>query len=97
MTAFRASGAVPARQLHDLRYADLVARADRDDRRASTTRFDLSLSAEAEARMRAYLAAKPKDKHGAHATTSPPPASTLAAERERFPAYQERYGVPSEV
>ena len=96
MTAFRASGAVSPRQFHDVRYADLVAQPI-ETIGALYDAFGLPLSAEAEARMRAYLAAKPKGKHGAHRYDFAATGFDLAAERERFRPYQERYGVPSEV
>ena len=59
--------------------------------------FGLRFSGEAEARMRAYLAAKPKGKHGAHRYDFAATGLERDAERERFRPYQERYGVPSEV
>jgi hypothetical protein len=96
MTAFRASGAVAKRQFHDLRYAELVAKP-LEAIAALYDAFGLRLSAEAEARMRAYLAAKPKGKHGAHRYDFAATGLELEAERERFRPYQERYGVPSEV
>jgi hypothetical protein len=96
MTAFRASGAADPRRFHDLRYADLVARP-LETIAALYDAFGLPLSAEAEARMRAYLAAKPKGKHGAHRYDFAALGLAPEAERERFRPYQERYGVPSEV
>jgi hypothetical protein len=96
MTAFRASGAAPAGRFYDLRYADLVAKP-LDTIGALYDAFGMDLSAEAEARMRAYLAAKPKGKHGAHRYDFAATGLSREAERERFRAYQERYGVPSEV
>jgi hypothetical protein len=96
MTALRASGAAAPHQFHDLRYADLVARP-LETIGALYDAFGLRLSGEAEARMRAYLAAKPKGKHGAHRYDFAATGFDRAAERERFRPYQERYGVPSEV
>jgi hypothetical protein len=96
MTAFRASGAVDPRRFHDLRYADLVAKP-LDTIGALYDAFGLRLSAAAEARMRAYLDAKPKGKHGAHRYDFAATGLSRDAERERFRSYQERYGVPSEV
>jgi len=96
MAAFRASGAVDARQFHDLRYADLVAKP-LETIAALYAHFGWRLSAEAEARMRAYLAAKPKGKHGAHRYDFSATGLARDAERERFRDYQARYGVPSEV
>jgi len=96
MTAFRASGAVDPRQLFDLRYAELVARPI-ETIAALYDHFEMRFSAEAEARMRVYLTAKPKGKHGAHRYDFSATGFSKDAERERFRAYQERYAVASEV
>ena len=96
MTAFRASGAVDAHQFFDLRYAELVARP-LETIAALYDHFGLRLSAGAEERMRAYLAAKPKGKHGAHRYDFAATGFSYDAERERFHAYRERYGVSAEV
>lgn len=58
--------------------------------------FDLELSADAEARMRRFLAANPKDKHGAHRYTLADAGLDAAAERERYRAYEERYAIAPE-
>jgi hypothetical protein len=47
-------------------------------------------------RMRRYLADKPQGKHGKFEYASPDPEH-LAAERERFRAYQEFFQVPDEI
>ena len=65
MTKLRAGGAADPAQFHDVRYVDLVARPF-ETIAAIYEHFGLAFTAEAEARMRAYLAAKPKGKHGAH-------------------------------
>jgi hypothetical protein len=96
MQAFRASGAVSPRQLYDLRYAELVARP-LETIAALYDHFGLLLSAEAEARMRAYLAGKPQGKHGAHRYDFAATGFTYDVERERFRDYQQRYGVATEV
>jgi hypothetical protein len=59
--------------------------------------FGLGFSSDAEARMRAHLEARPKDRHGAHRYAFEDTGFDLATERERFRHYQARYGVPSEV
>ena len=46
--------------------------------------------------MRAYLAAKPKGKHGEHRYSFYDMRLDVDAERERFRAYYERYDVPIE-
>jgi len=96
MTAFRASGEVDPAQFHDVRYAELVARPF-ETLAALYDHFGLRFTAEAEARMRAYLAAKPKGRHGAHRYDFSATGFDVAAERERFRPYRERYGVASRL
>jgi hypothetical protein len=92
----RNSGIVDARQFFDVRYQDLT-QDPFGTIRGIYEHFGVSYSAEAEARMRTYLAAKPKDKHGAHQYAFEDTGFDLETERRRFAAYQERYRVPSEV
>lgn len=92
----RDKGCVDPRQFHDVRYADLM----RDPFGTIAKLYDhfgLVLTGGALARMRAYLAAKPRAKHGAHRYSFDDLGLDLAAERRRFAAYQERFRVPSEV
>ena len=49
-----------------------------------------------EARMRAYLAANPKDKGGGHRYEFGVAGLDPAAERRRFAAYSERFAIPVE-
>jgi hypothetical protein len=58
--------------------------------------FGLALGADAEARMRRFLAANAHDKHGAHRYTLAPSGLDAAVERRRYAAYQHRFGVASE-
>ena len=58
--------------------------------------FGRELSDEAERRMRAFLAANPRDKHGTHRYTLAEASLDPAAERTRYAAYQQRFAVPSE-
>jgi hypothetical protein len=58
--------------------------------------FGLVLSLDAEERMRRFLAVNPKDKHGAHRYTLEDAGLNTATERERYRAYQERFGVENE-
>lgn len=58
--------------------------------------FDLELTAEAESRMRRFLAANPKDKHGAHRYTLADAGLDAAEERARYRAYAERHRIVSE-
>jgi hypothetical protein len=94
MTAFRASGAVDPAQFFDVRYAELVARPF-ETLAAIYDHYRLPFTAEAERRMRAYLSAKPKGKHGVHRYDFRATGFDLQAERERFRPYRERYGVES--
>jgi hypothetical protein len=55
------------------------------------------LEPEAEARMRRFLAANPKDKHGAHRYTLTDAGLDPVVERARFADYQGRYGIASEA
>jgi hypothetical protein len=58
--------------------------------------FGLALSDTAETRMRRYLADNPRDKHGAHVYALEFAGLDPSAERRRFAAYQERYGLEPE-
>jgi hypothetical protein len=96
MIALRESGRVDPRQFCDVRYADLV-RDPIPTIAGIYEHFGIALTAEAERRMRAYLASKPKGKHGEHRYEFEHTGLDLAAERERFRPYLERYGLPSEA
>jgi hypothetical protein len=96
MSELRSTGALPAGQLFDVRYADLMSRP-LETVASVYDHFGIPLRAEAEARMRAYLAGKPKDKHGSHRYAFADTGRDASRERERFRSYQERYGVPSET
>ncbi len=48
-------------------------------------------------RIRAYLDARPKDRHGAHDYSFADTGLDLEKERLRYADYQEYFGVPSEV
>jgi hypothetical protein len=58
--------------------------------------FGRTLGGDAEARMRRFLAANPKDKHGAHRYTLAGAGLDVESERRRYAAYQERFAIPSE-
>jgi hypothetical protein len=94
--ALRESGRVDPRQFLDVRYDDLVKRPI-PTIAGIYAHFEIEFTAEAERRMRHYLANKPKGKHGEHRYDFDHTGFDLAAERERFRAYRERYGVPSEA
>ncbi len=58
--------------------------------------FGRELDAEAESRMRAFLAANSRKLRGKHEYTLKGAGLDLSSERKRFQAYQERFSVPSE-
>jgi hypothetical protein len=60
-------------------------------------RTGASFTPEAEARMRAYLDARPRERHGRHDYEFADTGLDLAETRARFAAYQSRYDVPSEL
>jgi hypothetical protein len=95
-TRLRDSGILPESQCADVLYRDIV-RDPIETIRKIYGHFGFALSRDADARMRAYLAAKPKDKHGAHAYSFENTGGDLAGERRRFATYQARFGVPSEL
>jgi hypothetical protein len=76
---------------HDVSYRAFVA-----DPVAATAglydRFDLPLTADAEAAMRAHVADSPQGKHGGHAYTLADFGLHEAEVRERFAAYLDRFG-----
>jgi len=88
----RETGIVPAANIADSRYQDLM-----DDPMSCIAKiyrhFGMALSGEAQARMQAYLAAKPQGKFGQHSY-----AVDAARSRDRpmFAHYQQLYDVPSE-
>jgi hypothetical protein len=59
--------------------------------------FDLPLSAEVEERMRAYLAATPKDLHGAHVYSLEQFGLDPKTERTRYRDYWDRWRTPRET
>jgi len=91
----RAGGGLRDEQVFDMQFSEFIA-----DEIAMVRRiyrhFDMEFTEEAERRMRRFLAANPKDKHGAHRYTLGQSSLDQAAERRRYAAYQERYGIVSE-
>ena len=90
-----AAGLGPDR-ICDVRYQDLLA-----DPIAAVARvyahFEIPLHADAEARMRAYLAARPRQRHGAHGWRFDWTGLDADEARRRFAPYRERFGVPAEL
>ena len=95
MCAFRDAGQIARAQFCDVQYADVM----RDPAGALARvyeHFGLAFAPELGERIRAYVAAKPRGKHGAHRYAFEKLGRDARAERERFRSYQERFGVPSE-
>jgi hypothetical protein len=86
---------LPEERVFDMQFAEFIA-----DEIAMVRRiydhFGIALTAEAEARMRRFLAANPADKHGRHRYTLADAGLDATAERRRYAAYQDRFGVRSE-
>jgi hypothetical protein len=92
----RASGALPDERVFDLHFTEFVGREIELVRRLYA-HFGLELSADAEARMRRFLAANPKDKHGAHRYTLAQAGLHADAERRRYAAYMECFRITPEA
>ncbi|MDQ1459238.1 MAG: hypothetical protein QOI08_722, partial [Actinomycetota bacterium] len=80
----------------DVRFDDLVGDPWRT-MRGVYERIGAPLSEEAERRMRAYLDASPRERHGRHDYDFADTGLDLDATRARFAPYQARYDIPSEV
>jgi hypothetical protein len=91
----RAAALTDPARVYDVQFADFI-RDEVGTVRRIYEHFGWPFSAEAEARMRRFLAANPKDKHGAHRYTLAAGGLDRATERRRYAAYQERFAVVSE-
>ncbi len=94
--AARREGTVPASRVVDVHFDGFMADPFATIRRIYE-RLGLELSAHAEARMRAFLAANPSDKHGRHGYTFADTRLDAGAWRERARPYQEYFDVRSET
>ena len=94
--AIAARDAASEKQFFDARYQDMLSDPFGTIAKAYE-HFGIEYSAEAEKAMRDYLASKPQGKHGTHSYSFGDLGMDVATERERFAAYQKRFGVPSEV
>jgi hypothetical protein len=94
--AFRDSGAVDKNRFFDVHYRDSM-----QDPVAMVGRicahFGIPFSEEVERRMREFLAANPKDKHGAHRYGLEEFGLDPQTERQRYRFYTEGFGVEPEV
>jgi hypothetical protein len=95
MMAERESGATPDAQFVDVRYADLM-RDPIAAVRSIYERLEMDLPADVAERMRSYLAAKPRGKHGEHRYGVADFGIDLGRLRKRYEAYTARFGVPAE-
>ena len=91
----RASGALRDEQVFDMQFAEFIA-DELEMVRRIYAHFGMEFTAEAESRMRRFLAANPKDKHGAHRYTLAQSGLDPDVERRRYAAYQQRYNIASE-
>ena len=79
----------------DMHFADFI-RDEIGMVRRIYEHFGMVLSLDVEERMRRFLAANPRDKYGAHQYTLQDAGLDAATERQRFAAYQQRFGIESE-
>ena len=89
----RENGVVPARNICDSRYQDLM-QEPLGCVEHIYAHFDAPLTSTAKERMQAYLAAKPRGKFGAHRYEV---GDAERAERKLFQNYQRAYQVPDEA
>lgn len=91
----RDAGIIPAPQICDVLYADIIDDPIGVARRVYAY-FNMELTDAAVQRMQHYVASKPQGKFGTHRYDLDS-TDDVARERALFRRYQERYGVPSEV
>ncbi len=93
-SAARDDGCAPPERFLDVWYTQLM-----DDPLAVVRRiyrrFDIPLTAEADARMRAYLAAHPKDREGRHVYSLAQFGLDADVERARYRDYWDRWSTPA--
>jgi hypothetical protein len=91
----REDGTVDPKRVVDVQFAEFMA-----DPFATIgvvyERLGLELTRDAEARMRAFLAAHPREQHGGHTYTFADTGLPVGELRARAAAYQEYFDVPSE-
>jgi hypothetical protein len=93
--AFRASGKVDPKQFFDVHFLEFLKNPIAMEGKVYD-HFGLQLSAEAERRMRAFLADNPQGKHGQHRYSIEQFGLDPAAVRERFRFYSDHYHVRPE-
>ncbi len=95
VTQQRETGVVPKAQVFDVLYADLIKDQPATVRKLYE-QLGLELTAEALSRMQAYLAAKPKGRHGVHAYRFEDLGVSHDEMRPKFANYMQKYAVPEE-
>jgi hypothetical protein len=93
---WRDDGTLPDDRIIDVRFDDLVG-APWPTMRSVYERIGTPLSSDAEDRMRAYLEARPHERHGRHDYDFADTGLDLDRTRARFAQYQARYEIPSEL
>jgi hypothetical protein len=96
MTDERKGGKLPAGQITDVRYTDLM-RDPVATVGALYQHWCIPFNDGFAKRIHDYLAAKPKGKHGAHSYSFADTGLNLEEERAKYRDYQAYFGVPSEV
>lgn len=86
---------LPASQVFDVQLPEFL-RDEIGTVRRIYEHFGMTLSADAEARMRSFLAANQADKHGRHTYRLALGGLDEATERKRYARYQERFAIPNE-
>ena len=94
--AQRDNGTIPDEQIIDLRFSDLM-RDPADAIRTVYAKLGQELTPDAEARMIAYIDAKPRGKHGAHRYSLEDYGIETAWVHERYAAYMRRYDIEAEA
>jgi sulfotransferase family protein len=92
----RAERALPPSQVFDMHFGEFMVDQIGTVRRIYT-HFGMSLSDDAQARMRRFLAENPPDKHGRHGYTLAASGLDVDTERRRYARYQQHFGIASEV
>ncbi len=92
----RARGLLRDDQVFDMHFSEFIGNEVAMVRRIYA-HFGIELTADAEARIQRFLAANPKDKHGAHRYRLADAGLDPVVERRRYAAYQERFGIASEA
>jgi hypothetical protein len=95
VTQQRQSGVVPGDQMFDIHYADLIADQQATIRKLYA-QLGIELTNEAESRMQAYVAAKPKHRHGVHSYRFDYLGVSPEEMRARFAGYMKQYAVREE-